>query len=78
MARKPKIIDFEAENRQWLDWIRDQIGREVPLSSAYTRGQKPILVSIDAERATLRFPNGAMLLNVPLRDLVDDAGYWKN
>lgn len=77
MARKPKVIDFEAETRQWEERLREMIGRQVPLSSAYTRGARPTLVAIENDRATLRYPNGATILNVPLRDLVDDVGYWK-
>jgi hypothetical protein len=61
-----------------LNAIRSRIGQEVPLSNRYVRGQRAILVSVDGETATLQFPNGATLAKVPLRDLVDDSGYWKS
>ncbi len=65
----------EAEDQ--LNATRSRIGQEVPLSNRYVRGQRAILVSVDGETATLQFPNGATLAKVPLRDLVDDSGYWK-
>jgi hypothetical protein len=37
-----------------------------------------LLVSITGETATIRFPNGATLSQVPIRDLVDDSGYWRS
>ena len=77
MPRKPRVINFEAENRERLEQLRSMIGQQVPLSSAYTRGVRSLLIAIEGDRATLRFPNAAILTNVPLRDLVDDAGYWK-
>jgi hypothetical protein len=77
MTRKPKVIDFEAEYYQWLERLRGMIGQQVPLSSAYTHGVQPILVAIERDRAILRYPNGATIINVPLRDLADDTGYWR-
>ena len=77
MGRRLKEIDFEAEYRQHVVRIRALVGEQVPLSRAYTQGEQPILVSIDGDTATLRFRNGAELVGVPLRDLVNDAGYWK-
>ena len=77
MSKKPKEIDFRREAEDQLNAIRSRIGQEVPLSNRYVRGQRAILVSVDGETATLQFPNGATLSNVPLRDLVDDNGYWK-
>jgi hypothetical protein len=77
MKRKAKVIDFEGEAADELQSIRDRIGKEVPLSRRYTQGAKAILVSLEGETATIRFPNGAILTQVPLRDLVDDSGYWK-
>ena len=77
MKQKPKEIDFGKEEEAQLNAIKAQIGQEVPLSNRYVRGPRPILVSVDGDTATLRFPNGASLLRVPLRDLVDDSGYWK-
>ena len=77
MSKKPKEIDFRREAEDQLNAIRSRIGQEVPLSNRYVRGQRAILVSVDGETATLQFPNGATLAKVPLRDLVDDSGYWK-
>ncbi len=77
MKKKPKEIDFRKEAEDQLNAIRSRIGQEVPLSNRYVRGQRAILVTIIGETATLQFPNGATLANVPLRDLVDDSGYWK-
>jgi len=77
MSKKPKEIDFRQEAEDQLNAIKACIGQEVLLSNRYVRGPRPILVSIEGERATLRFPNGASLVQVPLRDLVDDSGYWK-
>jgi hypothetical protein len=77
MKRKAKVIDFEGEAADELQSIRDRIGKEVPLSRRYTQGAKALLVSLEGETATIRFPNGAILTQVPLRDLVDDSGYWK-
>ncbi len=76
MKKKPKEIDFRQEAEAQLNAIRSRIG-QVPLSNRYVRGPRPILVSIEGETATLRFPNGASLVEVPLRDSVDDSGYWK-
>jgi hypothetical protein len=77
MKKKPKEIDFHKEAEEQLEAIKSRIGEEVPLSNRYVRGQRAILVSADGETATLQFPNGATLANVPLRDLVDDSGYWR-
>jgi hypothetical protein len=77
MRKKPQEIDFCKEAEEHLKAIRSRIGQEVPLSNYYVRGRRPILVSIDGDTATLRFFNGAILVQVPLRDLVDDSGYWK-
>ena len=78
MKKKPKEIDFRKEAEEQLEAIKSRIGQEVPLSNRYVRGQRAILVSVDGETATLQFPNGATLANVPPRDLVDDSGYWKH
>lgn len=77
MRKKPKTIDFEGETRDEIEVIKSKIGQEVPLSRRYTQGSKALLVSIHGETATIRFPNGATLSQVPLRDLVDDSGYWR-
>lgn len=77
MRRKPPEIDFDKEAEEQFRAIKARIGQEVPLSTSYVRGARAILVSIEGDTATLRFPNGAILANVPLRDLVDDSGYWK-
>ena len=77
MSKKPKEIDFRKEEEAQLEAIKSRIGQEVPLSNRYVRGPRPILVSVEGTVATLRYPNGAHLVQVPLRDLVDDSAYWK-
>jgi hypothetical protein len=77
MRRKPQPINFDGETRNELEAIKARIGQEVPLSRRYTQGSKAVLISIENETATIRFPNGATLTRVPIRDLVDDSGYWK-
>jgi hypothetical protein len=47
------------------------------MSRVYTQGEKPTLISIQGNLATVRFRNGAELTQVPLRHLVNDAGYWR-
>jgi hypothetical protein len=76
MKRKPRVIDFERETKDELQSIISRIGKEVPLSRRYTQGPRALLVSVEGETATIRFPNGAILSGVPIRDLVDDSGYW--
>jgi hypothetical protein len=78
MRKKPKTIDFESETRDEIEAIKSKIGQEVPLSRRYTHGSRALLVSITGETATIRFPNGATLSQVPVRDLVDDSGYWRS
>jgi hypothetical protein len=77
MRKKPPEIDFGKEAEEHLKAIRSRIGQEVPLSNHYVRGRRPILVSIEGDTATLQFHNGALLVQVPLRYLVDDSGYRK-
>lgn len=77
MRKKPKTIDFEAESRDEIEAIKSKIGQDVPLSRRYTQGPKALLIGITGETATIRFPNGATLSQVPIRDLVDDSGYWR-
>jgi len=76
-GRKEKVIDFDVENQQHLDLLRKMIGKPVPLSRSYTQGERPILVAIEDGTATVRFRNGAVITGVPIRDLVDDAAYWR-
>lgn len=77
MKRELKSFDFEAEAQRHLDELRSKVGQPVPLSCSYVRGQRPILLAIEGDRATLKYPNGATVMNVPLRDLVDDVAYWR-
>ena len=77
MRKKPKAIDFEGETKDEIEAIKSRIGQEVPLSRRYTQGSRALLVRITGETATIRFPNGATLSQVPIRDLVDDSGYWR-
>jgi hypothetical protein len=76
-GRKEKEIDFNAEAHQHQNLLRKMIGKPVPLSRSYTQGEQPILVAIEDDTATVRFRNGAVLTGVPIRDLVDDAPYWR-
>lgn len=71
------MIRFNLESEQEMTHLKSQIGKEVPLSHYYLRGQKPTLVAIDGNVCMLRYPNGATMRDVPLKDLVDDAGYWR-
>ncbi len=75
-SNKAIEIDFEAEHQKHVDYIKSQIGKPVPLSHAYTKGEHPILVSIDGDKAVVRYRNGAELSNIPIKDLNDNTGYW--
>ena len=76
MRRKPPSMDIEAEAPEVAE-IRASIGKQVPIRSRYVRGERPTLVAIDGDACTLRFANGVTMLGVPIKDLVDDSGYWK-
>lgn len=76
-GRRPKVLDLETEYQEHLITLREMIGKSVPLSRSYTQGEPPILVAIEDGTATVRFRNGAVLTGVPIRDLVNDSGYWK-
>ena len=71
MRRKQKEIRFEEEAPKLI------VGQPVPLSCRYFLGTKAKLLALVGETAILVFPDGARLENVPVRDLVDDSGYWK-
>jgi hypothetical protein len=77
-GRNVKELDLEAEYRKHVAKISMLVGKPVPLSRVYTQGEQPTLISIEGDTATVRFRNGAVLSGVPLRDLVNDAGYWKS
>jgi len=77
MSKKPKEIDFSKEAEDQLNAIRSRIGQEIPLSNRSVRGPRPILVSVEGETVKLRFPNSASLVQVPLRDLVDESANSK-
>lgn len=77
MRRKPPEIRFHQEVAAEQQAIKAKVGQQVPLSMRYVLASKPTLVAVEGDKATLLFPNGARLENVPLRDLVDDSGYWK-
>ena len=78
MRKKEKSFDFDGESKEEIEAIKSKVGQEVPLSRRYTQGTRALLISISGETATIRFPNGATLSQVPIRDLVDDAGYWRS
>ena len=78
MANQRKEIDFDAEYELHVAKLRSSIGQGVPLSHHYVRGAKPILVAIDGDLATLRFPNGTFMTRVPIGHLCDDTGYWRS
>ncbi len=71
MKKRPKEIDFRQEAEDQLNAIKARIGQEVPLSNRYVRGPRPILVSVERETATLRFPNGASLVEVSAHGSTD-------
>ncbi len=77
MRRKPHEIDFDEEAAQERQRLESLVGQEVPLSLRYCLGARPRLVAIEGDFALLQFPSGARMERVPLRDLVDDSGYWK-
>ena len=77
MRKKPPEIKFDKEVAAEQEAIKAKVGQHVPLSMRYVLGPRPTLVSVEGATATLLFPNGARLENVPLRDLVDNSGYWK-
>ena len=47
------------------------------MSHYFVRGEQPTLLAIDGENAVLKYPNGAVLINVPVGLLTDDSGYWR-
>lgn len=77
MRRKQHEFRFEEEAAVERQRIEALIGQEVPLTLRYCLGPRPKLLAIDGDFALLQFPNGARMERVPLRDLVDDSGYWK-
>jgi len=70
MRKKSLEIDFRKEAELQIEAIKSRIGQEVPLSTRYAREPRAILVSVEGDTATIRFPNGAILSNVPIRDRV--------
>lgn len=77
MKRKTKEVDLAMECHCELQAIRGMLGKQVPLSAWYVAGTSPTLVAIENDLCTLSYSNGAMLYNVPIRDLVDNLSYWK-
>lgn len=77
MRRKPPEIRFDGEASTQVQAIKAKIGQQVPLSMRYVLGVRLTWVAVDSQTSTLLFTNGARLENLPLRDLVDDSGYWK-
>ncbi len=75
MRRKPHEFRFDEEAA--VERAKLVVGQEVPLSCKYCLGQRAKLIAIDGEFARIQFPNGTIIERVPLRDLVDDSGYWK-
>lgn len=78
MKEKPKKIDFEGEAKDEIEAIKSKIGQEVPLSHRYTQGSRALLVSLTGETASIQFPDGATLCQVPIHDPEDDSGYWRS
>lgn len=76
MRRKRPVMDVAADAPE-IARIRASIGKQVPIRSRYIRGERPTLIAIDGKTCTLRFTNGVLMLGVPIKDLVDDSGYWK-
>lgn len=77
MRKNPPEINFADEAAEARAKVEAMIGQEVPISLRYCLGAKPKLIAIDGDLALLQYPNGTWLKNVPVRDLVDDSGYWK-
>lgn len=77
IRRKPQEIDFDEEAAIERARIETLVGQVVPLSFRYCLGPRPRLLAIDGDFALIQFPNGATMERMPLRDLVDDSGYWK-
>ena len=84
-SRKHVYVDMQgaSEVKLWngpVDW-KANAGRRTDLHDIRDRlfdvlkshGFSPTLI----DEGPTSFPNGARLENVPLRDLVDDSGYWK-
>ena len=61
-----------------VEIIRASVGKQVPVSFRYIRGERPVLEAIDGDKCRLRFTNGVTMTGVPIKDLVDDSGYWKH
>lgn len=76
MRKMPPELIVEEEPPE-ITRIRASIGKQVPLRARYVRENKPILVGIDNDLCTLRFANGVVMVGVPIRDVVEDSGYWK-
>lgn len=76
MKRKREEFEIAAEAPE-IACIRERVGMEVPIRTRYVRGQRPILLSIEHDLCTLRFPNGVVMNGVPIADLVDDSAFWK-
>ncbi len=77
MRRKPREVDFEAESEAALAAVRAMVGQQVPVSAWYVAGTHPTLIAVANDLCTLRYANGAVMYNVPIRDLVDNLSYWK-
>lgn len=76
MRRKSPTINVSAEPPE-VARIRECIGKQVPISCSYVHGERPTLVAIENDKCVLQFRNGAIMHDVPIRDLVDDSGYWR-
>jgi hypothetical protein len=75
MRWKPPEIRFDEEAATELKSIKAKVGQLVPLDMRYVFGPNATLIPVEDEKAKPLYPNGTRLINVPLRDLLDDSGY---
>lgn len=76
MRLKSQEIIFKEDAAEVRQRMESLIGQEVPITFRYCLGPRPKFIAIDGDFALLQFPHCAVLETVPLRDLVDDSGYW--
>jgi hypothetical protein len=52
-------MDFESETSDEIASVKVRIGQEVVLSSCYTQSARALMVSVEGETATIRFPRSS-------------------
>lgn len=71
---RPSARTDDGESLVW----RERIGEEVPQSRYVWRGLRPTLIAIEGNLCLLRYPNGATMRDVPIQDLMNQGGGWKD